>query len=88
MATRNHEIHTKQCKEGEHIELALLYKVLVAAQPLVCHKEHNDGTHIEHTLHNGHHGSVLVHAAKGTRRLGTAARQQVEQGVHGEQYYG
>ena len=66
----------------------MLHEVLLAGQPLVGHEEHNDGTHIEHALHDGHHGRVLIHATKCTRRFCTAAGQKVEQRVKGEQDYG
>ena len=81
----NHEVHAQQGEEHELVELALLDEVLLAAEPLVGHEEGDEGAEVEHGLHHGHHGRVLIHAAKSLSRRSTAAGQEVERGVHSQQ---
>ena len=87
MTAGNHEVHTQEGEEYQHIELTLLDKVLLAAQPFVSHEEDNERTHVEHRLEDGHHRGVLIHATKGFGSLSSATGQEVERGVCCKQHY-
>ena len=83
----NHEVHSKQCEEGDEVELALLYQVFLARQPFVGHQEGDDGADGEDALDDGHHRGVLIHASEGFAGFMTQ-RAEIKQSMHGEKHHG
>lgn len=90
VAAGNHEIHAQQGKEHEGVELAHLDAVLAAVEPRTGHEEDDNDAHVEHTLDDGHHGGMLVHAAESLRRQGGigAPRHEIDDGVRYHEQHG
>ena len=78
MSCGNHEVHTQQRAECQHIEFTLFDDGVRQLQPLVCHQENNQRTYAEDGLHDALYRGVMVHATESIgSRTGDDGNQRV-----------
>ena len=81
----NHEVHTQQGRERQHIKFALLDYSVRSFQPLMCHQENNQRTDAEDGLHDALYRGVMVHT---TESIGSRTGYDGNQRVYREQHDG
>ena len=65
----NHEVHTQQGRERQHIKFALLDYSVRSFKPLMCHQENNQRTDAEDGLHDALYRGVIKNTIEQNRKI-------------------